>query len=74
MYGTLVSCYLQGKTEVLGEKLVPVSLCPPQISYGLSWDRNRVCAIRGRHSYGRCHKHSVQFTHLIGLYFHSLQK
>ena len=42
--------------------------------HGLTWDRNRVCAIRGRHSYVRCRKRSVPFAHLIGLYFHSLQK
>jgi hypothetical protein len=27
---------LTGKTEVLGEKPVPVTLCPPQIPYGLT--------------------------------------
>jgi hypothetical protein len=35
-----VSCWdyiasLEGKTEVLGEKPVTVTLCPPQISHGL---------------------------------------
>ena len=44
-----------------------MSLCPAQISHGLTWNRNRVCAIISRHSYGRCCKHSVQFTQLIGL-------
>jgi hypothetical protein len=28
----------QGKTELLGEKPVPVPLCPPQIPHGLTWD------------------------------------
>jgi hypothetical protein len=37
---------LTGKTEVLGEKAVPVPLCPPQISHGLTWDRTRVSAVR----------------------------
>jgi len=35
-YGTLVEWYWQGKTEVLGEKPVPVPLCPPHISDGLA--------------------------------------
>jgi hypothetical protein len=34
----------QGRTEVLGEKPVPVPLCPPQIPHGLARDR----AVRGR--------------------------
>jgi hypothetical protein len=37
-----------GKTEALGEKPVPESLCPPQISHGLTRDRTRVSAVRGR--------------------------
>ena len=28
-----------GKTEELGEKAVPVPLCPPQIPFGLLWGR-----------------------------------
>jgi len=28
-----------GKSKVLGEKPVSVTLCPPQISHGLAWDR-----------------------------------
>lgn len=31
----------QGKTEVLGETNVLVTLCPQQISHGLTWDRGR---------------------------------
>jgi hypothetical protein len=38
----------QGKTEVLGEKLVPVPLCPPQIPHGLTRDRTRAAAVGGR--------------------------
>ena len=38
---------LTGKTEVLGEKLVPVPLCPPQIPHGLTWNRTRASAVRG---------------------------
>jgi hypothetical protein len=36
----------RGKTDVLGEKPVTVPLCPPQISYVLSWDRNRTSTVR----------------------------
>ena len=36
---------LTGKTEVLGEKSVPVPLCPYKISGGLTWDRSRVPAV-----------------------------
>jgi hypothetical protein len=38
----------QGKTEELGEKPVPVPLCPPQIPHGLSRDRTRASAVGGR--------------------------
>jgi hypothetical protein len=38
---------LTGETEVLGEKPITVPLCPPQISYGLTWDRTRTFAVRG---------------------------
>jgi hypothetical protein len=40
--------YWQGKNEELGEKPVPVPLCPPQISHGLTQARNRASAVRGR--------------------------
>jgi hypothetical protein len=38
----------QGKTEVLGEKPVPVALCSPQIPHGLTQDRTRASAVGGR--------------------------
>jgi hypothetical protein len=38
----------QGKTEILGEKPVPVPFCPPQIPHGLTWDRIRASAVGGR--------------------------
>jgi hypothetical protein len=38
----------QGKTEVLGKTPVPVPLCPPQISHGLTRDRTRASAAGGR--------------------------
>jgi len=38
----------RGKTEALGEEPVPVSLCPPQISHSLTWDRNPVSTMTGR--------------------------
>jgi hypothetical protein len=39
---------LQGKTKVLGEKPVPVPLCPPQTPRGLTRDRNRASAVEDR--------------------------
>ena len=35
-YGVLVKLYSREKTEVLGEKPVPVTLCSSQISHGLA--------------------------------------
>jgi hypothetical protein len=46
--GAPVEWNWQGKTEVLGEKPVPVPLCPPQIPHGLTRDRTRASAVRGR--------------------------
>jgi hypothetical protein len=46
--GARVEQNWQGKTEVLGEKPVLLPLCPPQISHGLTWDRTRASAVRGR--------------------------
>jgi hypothetical protein len=43
-----VEWYWQGKTEELGEKPVPVPLCPPQIPHGLTRARNWASAVRGR--------------------------
>jgi hypothetical protein len=39
---------LTGETEELGEKPVPVPLCPPQIPHGLTRARTRASAVRGR--------------------------
>jgi hypothetical protein len=39
--GAPVEWNWQGTTEVLGEKPVPVPLCPPQIPHGLTRDRTR---------------------------------
>jgi hypothetical protein len=38
----------QGKPEELGEKPVPVPLCPPQIPHGLTRARTWASAVRGR--------------------------
>jgi hypothetical protein len=38
----------QGKPEVLGEKPVPVPLCPPQILHGPTRARTRASAVGGR--------------------------
>jgi hypothetical protein len=39
---------LTGENRQLGEKPVPLPLCPPQISHGLTRDRTRAFAVRGR--------------------------
>jgi hypothetical protein len=39
---------LAGENRQLGEKPVPVPLCPPQISHGLTRDRTRASAVNGR--------------------------
>jgi hypothetical protein len=38
----------RGKPKYSGEKLVPVPLYPPQIPHGLTRDRTRASAVRGR--------------------------
>jgi hypothetical protein len=43
--GAPVEWKWQGKTEVVGEKPVPVPLCPPQIPHGMSRYRNRASAV-----------------------------
>jgi len=43
-----VEWFWQGKTEILGENPVLVSLCPPQIPHILAWNRTRALAVRGR--------------------------
>jgi hypothetical protein len=45
--GAQVEWNWQGKTEVLGEKPVPVPLCPPQIPHGLTRDQTRASVVRG---------------------------
>jgi hypothetical protein len=37
-----------GENRQLGEQPGPVPLCPPQISHGLTQDRTRASAVRGR--------------------------
>jgi hypothetical protein len=39
---------MSGKTEELGEKPVPVPLCLPQIPHGLTRERTRASAVKGR--------------------------
>jgi hypothetical protein len=43
-----VEWYWQGKPEELGEKHVPVPLCPPQVPNGLTWARTWASAVTGR--------------------------
>jgi hypothetical protein len=42
-----VEWYIDGKTEELGEKSVPVPLCPPQIPHGLTRARTLASVVRG---------------------------
>jgi hypothetical protein len=44
----LAEWYWQAKAEVVGEKPVPVSLSPPQISHGLVWDKTRTSVVTGQ--------------------------
>ena len=37
----------RGKTEVIGEKPVPVQLCLPQILHRKAWDLHRAFAVTG---------------------------
>jgi len=46
--GPLVEWYKQGTAEVMGEKFVPVPLCPPQIPHGLTWNYTQASALAGR--------------------------
>jgi hypothetical protein len=46
--GAPVEWNWQGKAEELGEKPVPVPLCPPQIPRRLTRDRTRASAVGGR--------------------------
>ena len=45
--GAMVEWYWQGKTAVLWEKPVTVSLCPPQIPHGQAWDRTNTYTVTG---------------------------
>jgi hypothetical protein len=41
----LVEGEMSGDTEVLGENLPPMPLCPPQIPHDLTWARTRAAAM-----------------------------
>jgi hypothetical protein len=45
-HGAMVEWYWQGKTEVLGEKPVPVPLCPPKMPRELAWHQTWNPAVR----------------------------
>ena len=47
-YGATVQWYWQGKTEVPGEKPVPVSICLPHNPHRKLWDWNQASSVRGR--------------------------
>jgi hypothetical protein len=52
--------HLRGKTEELGEKPVPVPLCPPQIPYGLT--RARIWPATNDLSHGTPSSRLLQWT------------
>jgi hypothetical protein len=47
MWRAKVEWYWQGKAKELGEKPVPVSFFPPQISHGLIQAWTQACMVRG---------------------------
>jgi hypothetical protein len=48
VWRVMVEWYIDGKTEELWEKPVPVPLCPPQIPHGLTRAWTRASVVRGR--------------------------
>jgi hypothetical protein len=64
-----VEWYWQGKTEELGEKPVPVPLCPPQISHGLTRARTRASANHLSHGicFHCCTNEGIQQWRIIKL-------
>ena len=48
MYGAMVEWYWQGKTNILGFKLVTVPLRPPQIAHAFAWDWTKASNVWGR--------------------------
>jgi hypothetical protein len=56
----MLEWYWQGETEVLGLKTDPAPLCPPQTSYGLTWDRIRASAPRNIFN-GSYREHTLLF-------------
>jgi hypothetical protein len=56
---------LTGENRQLGEKPVPVPLCPPQISHGLTRDRTRASAVRGRRLTARAMARPLAFRCLL---------
>jgi hypothetical protein len=49
---------IDGRTEVLGEKPVPVPLCPPQIPHGLTQDQTRAPVVGGQQLPARAMAHA----------------
>jgi hypothetical protein len=47
VWWTTVEWYRQGKIEEIREKPIPVPLCPPQITHGLTRAQTRDSAVRG---------------------------
>ena len=77
----MVEWHWQGRTEVLRYKPVPLPLCPPQISHGLTWDWTRTSAVgdrllsawaKARPALYRDNNHNVKLHHQNKLKSHFL--
>jgi hypothetical protein len=74
VYVAMVEWYWQGNTEVLGGKPVPVSLCTPQISHGLTWYRAQASAVTGRHQTVKAHTLNWNYVMEYKQHTHSQSK
>jgi hypothetical protein len=69
--------YWQGKTEELGERSVPLPLCLPRISHGLTRARSWVSTVRGRRltswAMSRSSVIFYQQISLVGTFMHTMR-
>jgi hypothetical protein len=72
--GVPVEWNWQGNTEVVGEKPVPVPLCPPQIPHGLTRDRTRASAMGGQRLTAWAMAQLIYFLDRLLVFLNSLQR
>jgi hypothetical protein len=68
---------LTGKTKEFGENPVPVPLCPPQISHGLTWDQTQASVVTGQQLTTCVSIRPIYIAHELSLYkdsVHTSQK